>query len=186
MSASSKPYERLSRSRFGLNGFGSLWLGKDHLLLVNNSFAVERYRRWFLRDIQAVVIRRTSARLVWNSVLGVFATLLLSGAGASLYGSSTSNASEDIMVLAVMASVFGLIGFLFIVAMAVNTSMGPACAVFIQTPHGLDRISTPNRVLAIEKLTARLQPQLMEVQTKPGDQSASLREIASALDQPLS
>lgn len=188
MSASGQSYERLSRSRFGLNGFGSLWLGNDHIMLVNNSFAVERYRRWFLREIQAIVIRQTSARLVWNSVLGVFAAMLLAGAGGSLYASTTSNAPDDVMLLAVAAGVLGVIGLVFLITMAVNTSMGPGCTLFIQTPHGLDRVSTPNRVIAVEKLIARLQPQLLDLQSKPGAQpaSSSLREVAAALDQPPS
>jgi hypothetical protein len=186
MSASSQPYERLSRSRFGLNGFGSLWLGKDHIMLVKSSFAVERYRRWFLREIQAVVVRRTSARLIWNSVLGVFAALLLAGAGGCLYASTTSNAPDDVVAMGVTAAVLGLAGIAFVVAMAVNTSLGPACSVFVQTPHGLDRLSTPNRIQAIEKLIAQLQPQLLNLQSKPGQQSDSLREVAAALDLPPS
>ena len=186
MSESSKPYQRLSRSRFGLNGFGSLWLGKDHVLLVNNTFAIERYRRWFLREIQAVIIRRNPVRLIWNCVLGVFAVLLLAAAGGCFYASSVSRGAEDIMVLAVMATILGVFGFAFVVVVAVNTSMGPGCTAFIQTPSGLTRLSTPNRVAAVEKLISRLQPQLVEAQAKQGDETGSLREIAAALDQPLS
>lgn len=184
MSDSKRPYERLTRPRFGLNGFGALWLGSDHLLLVNNAFAVERYRRWYLREIQAVVIRRTTTRLVWNSILGVFAFLLFSAAGACLYASGTSSSSDDIMVLSVIAAVFGFVGFGLVAAAAVNTGMGPGCTVFIQTPHGLDRLSTPNRVPSVRKLTEQLQPLLVAAQTKEGDQRASLREIAAVLDRP--
>jgi hypothetical protein len=62
--------------------------------------------------------------------------------------------------------------------------MGPTCALYIQTPHGLDRIATPNRVSGVEKLTARLQPLLLSAQSNKGE-TGSLREIAAALDQPL-
>lgn len=186
MSDSNKAYERLTRPRFGMNGLGSLWLGKDHVLLVNNAFAVERYRRWYYRDIQAVVLRRTSFRMMWNIILGVVAFMLLSAAGASLYGSSTSTSSEDITILSVMAAVFGFMAFAMIGVAAVNTSMGPSCTAFIQTPHGLDRLSTPNRVPAVEKLNARLWPALVVAQRQEGSQTEGLRDIAAALDQPLS
>jgi hypothetical protein len=186
MSNSKPPYERLTRPRFGLNGTGSLWLGKDHLLLVNNTFAVERYRRWYFPDLQAVVMRRTSARLIWNLILGSFAVILFAGAGGCLYGSSTSTAPDDIIVLAWMAGVFGVIGFGFVAAAAANTAMGPTCTMYVQTPHGLDRLTTPNRIVTVEKLTARLQPALLAAQTQGGSQAGSLHEIAVALDQPLS
>lgn len=186
MSDPKQPYERLTRSRFGLNGTGSLWLGGDHLLLVNTTFALERYRRWYFREIQAVVLQRKSTRLVWNSVLGVIAILLWAGAVACLIASGTATAQDDIILLSVAAAVAGLLGFALIAVAAWNTSMGPACKVFIQTPHGLDRISTPNRVPAAEALIARLQPILLAAQTKEGERKDTLREIASALDQPIS
>jgi hypothetical protein len=188
MSESIQKYDRLTRSRYSLNGLGSLWLGKDHVLLVRNAFAVERYRRWYLRDIQALVIRRTSSRMVWNAILGVFALMLLSAAGASFYGSMTmtSTGMEDIGVLFAMTAIFGVIGFGFVAIALMNTLMGPSCTVFIQTPHGLERLSTPSRVAGVEKLTARLQPLLLAAQAMAGDQENTLREIAAALDQPVS
>jgi hypothetical protein len=185
MSDSKPLYERLTRPRFGLNGTGSLWLGKDHLLLVNNAFAVERYRRWYFSDLQAIVMRRTSMRLIWNLILGALALILIAGAGGCLYGSATSTNGDDVMVLAVMAAFFGVIGFGFAAAAMVNTAMGPSCALFVQTPHGLDRLTTPNRVMAVERLTARFQPSVLAAQTPGGNQGDTLHQIAAALDQPL-
>jgi hypothetical protein len=184
MSTTAPKYERLTRARFGLNGMGSLWLGQDHVLLVSTTFAVERYRRWYFREVQAFVLRRTSMRLVWNAIFGLGALFFLGVAVASLIGSSTSTASDDVIVLAVMAGALGLIGLAFVVAAAINSAMGPSCTVFVQTPHGLDRLSTPTRVPAFEKLSGRLQPLLLTAQTSPGDRSDTLREIAAALDQP--
>jgi hypothetical protein len=185
MSDSKPLYERLTRPRFGLNGTGSLWLGKDHLLLVNNTFAVERYRRWYFSDLQAIVMRRTSMRLIWNLILSALALMLIAGAGGCLYGSTTSTVSDDVTVLVVMAAFFGLLGFGFAAAAMVNTAMGPSCALYIQTPHGLDRLTTPIRVEAVEKLTARFQPPILAAQTPGGNQGGTVREIATALDQPL-
>jgi hypothetical protein len=184
MKDSTPPYERLTRSRYGLNGFGSLWLGKDHLLLVTSTFAVERYRRWYFPDLQAVIIRRTAVRLIWNCVLGVFVLLFLAGAVAAFIGSASATASDDATVAKVLAAVFGVFGLGFLAVVIVNSAMGPTCALYIQTPHGLDQIATPNRVSGVEKLTARLQPLLLSAQSNKGE-TGSLREIAAALDHPL-
>jgi hypothetical protein len=64
--------------------------------------------------------------------------------------------------------------------------MGPTCAVFVKTPHGLDRISSPNRIAAFQKISEQLQPLLINAQTTPGGGKDMLRDIAAALDQPLS
>lgn len=186
MSTSKPPYERLTRPRLGLNGIGSLWLGSDHLLLVTNTLAVERYRRWYFPDLQALVMRKNAARMIWNIILGSFALLLLAGAVACVIGSGSTSAPDDIIALYVMAAVFGILGMGFVTAAAINSAMGPSCTLFIQTPHGLERLSTPNRVSGVDRITARIQPMLLAVQSTQGGQPGSLREIAAALDQPLS
>jgi hypothetical protein len=185
MSDPKAPYVRLTKSRSGLNGLGSLWLGKDHLLLVTSTFAVERYRRWFFPDLQVVVMRRTPVRLVWNCILGVLALALLTGAVAAFIGAGEASTRDDAVVAYVLAAMFGIIGIGFLVVALINSAMGPTCALYIQTPHGFDRLPTPNRVPAVEKLIARLQPLLLVAQSKQGEQTGSLREIAAALDQPL-
>jgi hypothetical protein len=186
MSTSQPPYERLSRPRNGLNGLGSVWLGKDHLLLVSTALAVERYRRWYFRDIQALVIRRTSARMIWNLILAVPTFLLLAGAvGAAIAGAGETVPDQKVVAF-VLSGFCGVFGLGFLIVTIINSAMGPACALYIQTPYGLDRLPTPNRVPAVEKLTARLQPMLLAAQTAPGDQAGLLREVAAALDQPTS
>jgi hypothetical protein len=83
-------YERLSRPHFGLNGTASLWLGSDHLIQVSNTFGWERYRRWFFRDIQAVIARRNSSRFIWNVVVGVGGFFIGLGAAVLIITSATS------------------------------------------------------------------------------------------------
>jgi hypothetical protein len=179
-------YERLTRPRAGLNGWGSLWLAKDHLLHVSNTFSLERYRRWYFRDIQGFVLQRTSARLAWNFFTCVIAFASLAVTGGCLYRLSKASGTSEPVLLLIVAGIFGAIGFLSLAGAVVNAVMGPTCTVFVQTPHGLDRISSPNRVAAFERILARLRPLLESAQTGSGGESNSLREIAAALDQPLS
>lgn len=46
----------------------SLYAGKDHLLCVYNSVYEEEYRRYYYKDIQAFVLRKTPRRDIWALV----------------------------------------------------------------------------------------------------------------------
>src|SRR5436305_13755595 len=105
-----KEYQRLTRarprSRFAVvsSGNSSLWLGKDHLLCIDTNGYTETYKRFYFRDIQALVIRKTErhkwmalifallavgfflptvlnsavvARYIFGSIAGLFVVLLL-------------------------------------------------------------------------------------------------------------
>ena len=81
-----KQYERLTRARRRQAGFvaatyirTSLWLGKDHLLCIDSNGYSETYKRFYFQDIQAVSIRLTQRRQVWNWVLGVPTAICLGG-----------------------------------------------------------------------------------------------------------
>jgi hypothetical protein len=178
-----KAYERLSRSRFFLNGTGSLWLGKDHLLQVTNTFAVEHYRRWYLREIQAFVIRRTNGRMIWNIVFGVLLLLVCAIAAASVFGAIDSSSADDRVGFWIATGILGLVGLGLLALLLINTAMGPTCVVFVQTPHGLDRVSSPRRIHAFENLATRIQPMIESVQT-PAEKD-HLHEVAASLTQPV-
>jgi hypothetical protein len=51
-------YRKLPGHRRGLINGSSVWLGPDHLLLVKSQRFKEEYKRFYLRDIQAIAIAR--------------------------------------------------------------------------------------------------------------------------------
>jgi hypothetical protein len=53
-------YRKLPGHRRGLINGSSVWLGPDHLLLVKSQRFKEEYKRFYLRDIQAIAIARCS------------------------------------------------------------------------------------------------------------------------------
>jgi hypothetical protein len=153
-------YERLTRSHLGLNGYGSLWLGPDHLLLVTSAFGVESYRRWYFRDVQAFIARHTARRLVVNLVVGMGALAFVAGAGAAFAGAYGAGAANDRTALLVLGSI-SAVGALFFLALTMwNTLLGPGCTVQLQTPLGVERLKAPTRLRTFERVAARLQPQL--------------------------
>jgi hypothetical protein len=50
------PYRRLPGCRRGLFRGASVWLGTDHLLAVQSMRFREEYKRFYLRDVQAIVV----------------------------------------------------------------------------------------------------------------------------------
>jgi hypothetical protein len=52
------PYKRLPGRLVGIVRKASLWEGEDHLLSISGTRFVETYRRFYYRDIQAIVVRR--------------------------------------------------------------------------------------------------------------------------------
>ncbi len=62
-----KDYTRLPGRGLRYGGFRlfsraicTLWMGADHLLLVDRTGYTESYKRFYFADIQAIVVRRTS------------------------------------------------------------------------------------------------------------------------------
>jgi hypothetical protein len=56
MAAVEEKYRRLPGRRRGVISGASLWMGSDHILLVRSAWFREEYKRFYLRDIQAIVV----------------------------------------------------------------------------------------------------------------------------------
>jgi hypothetical protein len=178
-------YQRLTRPKVGFDGLGSLWLGPDHILQVTNVMTVEYYRRWYFRDIQSLLMLHTSARTIWNVVLCTLGALIGLGAGGVVMLSLNETNSMDGGVLMGMAILIGLPALLLFAIAIVNTTLGPTCTVFIQTPHGVEKLSCPKRCSTYHRLAARLEPEILKAQQGSAGTAASAgtHEVASTLDQ---
>ncbi|MBS1854046.1 MAG: hypothetical protein JST11_01670 [Acidobacteria bacterium] len=58
MAAEPIRYRKLPGHRRGIINASSVWLGPDHLLLVKSQRFKEEYKRYYLRDIQAIAVAR--------------------------------------------------------------------------------------------------------------------------------
>lgn len=56
MAGTEEIYRRLPGRRRGVVLSASMWMGSDHLLLVKSAWFREEYKRFYLRDIQAIVV----------------------------------------------------------------------------------------------------------------------------------
>lgn len=76
MAAAEEKYRRLPGRRRGLVSASSLWMGSDHILLVKSAWFREEYKRFYLRDIQAIVVA-PCARFQVSMPMLVFALVWL-------------------------------------------------------------------------------------------------------------
>lgn len=149
-------YQRLTRAcsngafAVAFTTRSSLWLGADHLLLVSSSGYTETYKRFYLRDIQALVVQRTSSATVVNIVFTVLLVLALAPAlGAQ---------SPGLKILC-----FTLAG-LFALVLIINLLLGQTCRCFLRTAVQTEPLLSLNRVGRAQKFSARLRPLLITAQ----------------------
>lgn len=70
-------YHRLPGGRRISFGYESLYLGPDHLLAVRGRGWIEEYKRFYFRDIQALITRKTAVGAVQNLAAMILGVLFL-------------------------------------------------------------------------------------------------------------
>ena len=146
-------YQKLPGTGSGALARHRLWEGPDHLLVVTSWPTGEGYKRFFFRDIQAIVIRQTARRLVVNIVLFVLA-LLTAGPWLFVDGGSAWIASA-------------IIGGFWLIFILANTLLGPTCETRIQTAIQTESITSLVRLRTALKVLARVQPHIVAAQAEP-------------------
>jgi len=171
MARTPNPYTKLGgrgirRVAFGVSATRCrLWLGEDHLLAVDATMTSEEYRRFYFRDIEAFVIRRTVRRQVMNWLLGFLAVITAGPFTAAYF----SERSVGFLFAALGCGLFWLVCILF------NTLLGATCQTHIRTAAQIEQLPSLVRVPAARKALARLQPLIVAAQGQ-----ATLEEFASA------
>ena len=164
-------YRRLKFNGNGLSGSSSLWLAQDHLLIVEVAGYVEKYRRYYFRDIQAVIVQNTSVRLGWTIGLTVCLALSLLG----LVSVKWDSPSPDPVVLGVCV-VFMLC---FGVPLMINLLLGPTCTVLVRTAVQTQKIPNISRRNKAGKLVAELAPAVTAAQqASPATATAPVENLS--------
>ena len=163
-------YRRLTRARnmewVGVASVSrsSLWLGPDHLLGVYSNGYTESYKRFYFRDIQAIIIVASRRRAIWNWVLTVpfaiclavvISVVMQPGGGENLW----------------VAGLLGGIGVILAVLLAVNNWLGPACQTQIRTAVQTEFLPSLARLKKTRFILAQLRPLIAAAQGElaPGD-----------------
>lgn len=149
-------YQRLRVGGRGLTGNSSYWVGPNHLLVVEVSNYVERYRRFYFRDVQAILIQASYARLGWYIGFGGCAGLTLLGMLATGFGASRDN---------VLIALWFILFFLFMVGLLINALRGPSCSVHLRTAVQNQKLPGISRWHQAEVLVAALAPLISSAQS---------------------
>ena len=148
MARKEREYKRLPGRPFSLFDVRSLWQGPDHLLWVETVFFKENYKRFFYKDIQALVMQRVNTHILWTFIWG--APALICGLLAYLLPGTSY--------------VSGTFAVIFFLATAVNLAMGPACSVQLQTAVQIHTLTSLKRIRTARKTMARIKELVEAVQ----------------------
>jgi hypothetical protein len=148
----------------------SLWMGHDHVLLVERNGYTENYRRFYFSDIQVVMIRRTASSGIIGGVTGVLAGLFL------FFGWAVNDLAGRI-ILWIIAGCFALICL-------INFARGPSCRTSIQTAVQTVEIPSWGRIRTARKGMSRLRPRLQEAQGVIPPEDLRTQWVAGLGDQP--
>jgi hypothetical protein len=128
----------------------TLWMGRDHLLLVERIGYTETYKRFYFADIQAIIMRKTSTATIFGVIAGIM--VLLFGVPALMLPDPAGRITVGIVA--------GFFGLLFLV----NLWRGPSCVTHIQTAVQTEQLPSWSRVRAVRKALDQLRPRLRETQ----------------------
>lgn len=154
-------YQRLTRARarsafsLVLRSRVSLWLGPDHLLSVDSSGFAETYKRFYFRDIQALTIRQTRRRAVWNFILFVPTTICLAGCLSEISFKPTNTPA---VTLWLMGAAILLVSLLF------NNVLGTACVCLLRTAVQIEELPPLCRVRKTKRVLAKIRPLILAAQ----------------------
>jgi|SRR5438093_3742162 len=150
MARAEKMYLRLPGRVASIAHHHRLWLGPDHLLSVRATGFSEEYKRFYFRDIQAFVIRKTSRRGILTAL---FALVAMAFALSALLISDPYWRG----FWAVLAG-FGLL------LSAVNWLAGPTCVCHVRTAVQTEQLPTLRRLRTARRVLAPLKQRIEEAQ----------------------
>jgi hypothetical protein len=171
-------YSRLTRERStkafsaAFQSRSALWLGPDHVLLVETSGFTESYKRFYFRDIQAFTLQVTGRRAAWNWGLGATIT------GLSLMALWLARDMGTGGTITFFSFILVLLG----IPLLINNLMGPTCQCRLQTAVQTEDLPSLSRVGRARKFINIVRPMIAAAQGTfaPGELAAGLSQPASA------
>lgn len=150
-----RPYQRLPGRSGWMFASATLWEAEDHLLLAQSYGVTETYRRFFFRDIQAMVVCQTRTGLITGIILGLVGAAF--GAGAAL-----AYASEPAAGL-----VLGVVAVGFFLGIAINAFFGPTCRCTLHTAVQTQALPSVNRMRHARKILDLVRVKVAAAQPEP-------------------
>ncbi len=162
-------YRKLPGRRRGFIFSSSLWTGADHLFLVKSARVQEQYKRFYFRDIQAIVVTRVPRFVISTPMLAVALALLI----GVLIARFRLPALTDWLwlLLAALAAVW------------IYISAAQSCTCRLYTAVSREDLSSLYRTWTARKALAELEPKIAQVQgvfTQDWAEAADLHALGPA------
>lgn len=141
-------YRKLTRLHRTLGAMSQLWLGPDHLLHVQSTGYTESYRRFYLRDIQCMLVVHTGRRAYLALTLGAIMLIIvafMTQGGAGPVG-------------------FGILAAVFLPLFLWNHLLGPGCRVVLITAVQQENIASLSRLPKTRRVLGELRTQIEAAQ----------------------
>jgi hypothetical protein len=173
-----KQYQRLTRprarSQFAVvyRTRSALWLGGDHLLLVETSGFTENYKRFYFRDIQTITVQETRRGRVWNFILGGVLFLIILVTILAIPKSTTAHWSGNEIGGGIFLAIFGTV---FTVLFLVSLLAGPTCKTHLQTAVQIEELASLSRVRQTRKVMDKIRPLMVAAQGQITGEEVSVR-----------
>jgi len=151
-----KEYIKLTstRKRAGFAIFtvsrAQVWRGPDHLLLVITNGYTETYKRFYFRDIQSLLIRRTDRQKIIALVTGLLTAIF----GAVAIVTTTIE----------VRWVFGILAITTLIPFVLNLLLGQTCICHLRTAVQTEEISPLSRVNRARRFLEKVRPLIAEAQ----------------------
>jgi hypothetical protein len=143
-------YTKLTGRNRRLFGHSQLWLGPDHILLVDSTRFAEDYKRFALADIQSIVVTEQPSNIVLQIVM-----ILAALAWMSLWFAVDSKFGKWF---------FEVSGALALLWPIVDIARGPLCRAFLYTRVSRELLEPVNRINASRRFLATVRPLIEAVQ----------------------
>jgi hypothetical protein len=164
-------YRRLPvTSRLPL-GKATFWLARDHLFIVEVQLFHELYRRFNLRDIQALQVVPSRGALFLNLTLGMLLVVML--ALVIIFGGEPAAVVVWLAVIALTALVLGWSLFL-----------GPACRLNVRTAVQTAALPGIRRQRHAQRLWAELMPAILAAQADMVSTTVPAPDDATPAEEP--
>ena len=150
MAPAEEKYRRLPGRRRGVGSSASLWMGPDHILLVKSAWFREEYKRFYLRDIQAIVVAPGARFYISRLMLLAALAWLLPAVSIAFWADNVKQA-------------WG-IGGLVMGAGWLAVSMAGGCRCRLYTAVSKDDLPSLYRTWTARKFLRQVQPWIEQVQ----------------------
>jgi hypothetical protein len=150
MAPAEEKYRRLPGRRRGVISGASLWMGQDHILMVKTAWFREEYKRFYLRDIQAIVVAPGARFYISIPVLVLALAWLFSGFFMAFWPTSVA--------------IGWIAGTTAMLAAWLGVSIAAGCRCRLYTAVSKDELPSVFRTWTARRFLRQVQPLIEQVQ----------------------